>query len=202
MDQLEYEQLLTKADKYFAQGKYKMFLDEFNKCYAFNTDCFNNENNIFKFSLSNYSLTNNRTINEFNRFIPLLNQYLNTLDNTTDREDFIIKIKNLIDKKYNEVCLYDKIIYVENFNNYCALLTQLCSLTSKCVMEKLIANKKTIYDFIIDIETKIKQLFKIIRFTMSKYKIHFIYLPKKPRRFLKDIEKETLNLKRIIDLEQ
>ena len=52
MDQLEYEQLLTKADKYFAQGKYKMFLDEFNKCYAFNTDCFNNENNIFKFSLS------------------------------------------------------------------------------------------------------------------------------------------------------
>ena len=198
MEQFENEELLTKANNYFLQDKFGMFLDEFSKCYAYNTDCFNDEINVFKFSLSRYAQTNNSTVNEFNRFIIYLDKYLNTLDGLNAREFFIVKIKNLIDKKYNEVCLYDKVIYFENFNNYCAILMQLYQLLSKVITNKLIDDENIINDFILDIEGKIKQLQNIIKFTGSRYKVHFIYLPKKPKEFLKGLEADLADLKKSI----
>lgn len=67
--------------------------------------------------------------------------FLNTLENEKAKENYIVKIKGLIDKKYNEVCLYDTIIYFQNFNDFCAITTQLYELVHKCINENLINNQ-------------------------------------------------------------
>lgn len=192
MDKTEYEQLLIKADQYFFQDKFNQFLTEFAKCYAFNSDCFNHDLNVFKFSLSNYSLTDNHTINEFNRFKLHLTRFLNSLDNQETKENYIVKIKGLIDKKYNEVCLYDPVINYQNFNDYCAIVAQLYELVSKCINEKLVSNQGIINDFLDDIKTKATQLRKINRWTVpARYAKHFVFLPQKPRQFLNDMMKKA-----------
>jgi hypothetical protein len=141
-------------------------------------------------------LTNNRTINEFNRFILHLVAFLNTLENEKAKENYIVKIKGLIDKKYNEVCLYDTIIYFQNFNDFCAITTQLYELVHKCINENLINNQDIFNDLLNDVETKIVQLRKINRWTVpSRYGKHFIYLPQKPRQFFKETLKNVELLK-------
>lgn len=196
MDKKEYEQSLIKADGYFSQDKYNLFLDEFAKCFAFDNDCFNDELNVFRFSLSNYSLTNNRTINEFNRFAPLLGKYLSTLPSRKGKDDFLSKVKGLIDKKYDEVGLYDNVIHYETFNFYCALLSQLHELAKKCLNESLTSSQELIDDLLNDIETKTLSLKKLVRWTRPSFKIHFIYLPKKPKEFLKEMEKNVIELRK------
>lgn len=195
MNQLDYEQSLIKANNYFLQEKYNLFLSEFAKCYEYNSECFSDPTNVFKFSFSNYSLNNNNTINEYNRFILHLNKYLNTIKDDKEKDIFIVKIKDMTNKKYNEVCAYNKVIYYHDFNSFCVLVSQLYDLTDKCIKENLIKDKEIINTFISDIEKKIDELFKVIRWTAARYKIHFVFLPKKPKEFLKELKLNVTKLK-------
>ncbi len=195
MNQDEYEQSLVKAHDYFIHDQYDLFLDEFSRCYQFNTDCFTDNLNVFKFSLATYSQNNNRTINEYNRFKLHFDEYIGSLKDKKEKEAFIVKVKTLIDKKYDAVSLYNQIINYDSFNNYCVILMQLYEFTEKCVNENLFYDSEIINDFLTDIDNKIKQLMKIISWTGSRYKVRFIYLPKKPKEFLKDLEKSVDSLR-------
>jgi len=195
MDQAGYEQSLLKAQNYFLQDKFSLFLDEFARAFEFNNDCFNDNLNVFRFSLANYSLTNNKTINEFNRFILHLPQYLGGIKDKKDKEALIVKIEGMIDKKYSEVCLYDKVMNYDSFNNYCILLMQLYSLANLCVRDHLISSASIIDGLLLDAQEKMKKLEKAIKWTGTRYKVHFVYLPQKPKEFFKELEEKILSLR-------
>jgi hypothetical protein len=201
MDQKEYGQLLDKAHDYFNHNEYNLFLTEFAKCFQFNTDCFNDSSNVFMFSLSNYSLTSNKTINEYNRFILHFDEYFNSLNDRRSKDELIGRIIILINKKYNEVSFYDNVINYDTFNNYCAILMQLYSFVEKCVNEELLSDNTLLIDTITNLKNKIVQLYKVIRFTGTRYKIHFIFLPQTPKEFLKGLEEKIVALKDKIDIQ-
>ena len=62
MEQFENEELLTKANNYFLQDKFGMFLMSFLSAMRIIQIVFNDEINVFKFSLSRYAQTNNSTV--------------------------------------------------------------------------------------------------------------------------------------------
>lgn len=195
MYNIEYKNLLLKSYEYFDAGKYGMFLDVFSKCYAFNTECFEDDLNVFRFSFATYVFCESSKLNDFNRFSLILEKYLQIYESSNEKKDFIYKIKNFINMKFDEILQGKSVIYYQYFNECTICLKQQFDFLELITKLNVIDCKDFIQEEVEDITKMINRLKKISRFTASRYIVHFPFIPNTPKKYFKEIEKKLENFK-------
>lgn len=196
MDKNEFELLLAKSYAYFDDGEYRKFLDAFGKCYAFDMTCFDSDVNVFRLSLASYASGDDTDLTEFNRFFPLLGTYLKSLPTATEKESIQNKIKEILDDAFVRAIGENSVVYYPSFNKACfALEQQYKYLVWLCENDTEVVGllKEELYDAIL---RKIVLLKKVIFCSGSKYVSNFVFLPKRPRKFLREIKKGLKQLKK------
>jgi len=193
MDKENYCNLLDTSYQYFQNEEYQKFLNAFSECYEFDTSCFSDDLNVFRFSFASYVVGKNNKLLEFNRFIKLLDKYLASLDTNKEKEDFLSKIIISLQQNFNFSLFENPIIHYPSFNNAVLVLDQqyrFLLFVNEILPDR---NNQTRIEIIDEINKNIITLKKVIRFTGSRYVSNFIF-PLKPRKYLKELEQKIKEL--------
>lgn len=188
MDKNEYQDLLKKSIKYFNAEEYPKFLNAFGRCYEEDMTCFDDDINVFRFSLATYITSSDLHLIEYNRFITLLKKYLDTLTSISEKRKILTIIEDALKEKFLDCLQLTPIVTYTTFNNASIVLDQENKYLQYLLASGLDEEKTVISSLIATMKEQIAKLRKIIFFSGSRYKRAFVYLPKKPKAFLKEIE--------------